>query len=836
MERGIGVAREHASLPPRASTTEEERVEVFFEETIVVRPPRPQKNSDPLSFSPHVLDLRHVHRPSTFSASPPSLVSRFFSFLQKRNVRANATALPPPAFGFPRFPAIMLADIESATPSAPVFSSPLYSQLSIGTFFLLCVRCLSFVAPAVWFVRLRRAVRYATGTLRYLGRRFALEVADRMPHISIPAVQPLAVVRVPIGRSNARMRTIRGLIVFVVMAAIVTIPFHAFSSFAAVGSAQSLQERGSALAADAVTAVRMLQAGDWDAARVAWAKLHDESTAFGASAYLTHPVIGPLASIVSPKFRTGRTVIESVIAFADAGIAATMIGAELQSNRTPTERLVRIQPAFRDLAGAANRFSDATERIDSAYLPGELRTTYAEWSPLIAEAKNTVERIGGVVPLLPILLGHDRPERYLVLFQNDAEARATGGFIGSVAVADIEQGVVRKIFMPNGGSYDLQGALRVNERAPEPLQYVNPRFEFHDANWWPDFPTSARKLLFLWEKSGEPTVDGVIAVNASFFERLLPILGPVDMPAYGKRISADNFFFETQKAVELDYDRAANTPKKFLRDLAEAVLARFGTIEKTTMLPLARELLDAVATKDVQVYAVDPAIEAALAGNGIAGAMARGVSEEDSLAVVRTNIGGAKTDRVIRDSIIHETVIGDDGSLQDRMTLTRVHTGKSGDLFTGARSRDYLRIYVPKGATLLDAQGFSLPTRTREMPPEEYASDPDLAYLDRAVTDADKRVTVGEESGQTFFSGWIELDPGEVKTIVLTYHLPFAVSSAIPHYRLSLQKQSGIQHTTVMHRTLLPASLSLDDDTAPSLRGPIAWKYDMSLLQTFHRQ
>ena len=63
----------------------------------------------------------------------------------------------------------------------------------------------------------------------------------------------------------------------------------------------------------------------------------------------------------------------------------------------------------------------------------------------------------------------------------------------------------------------------------------------HDANWFPNFPTSAEKVSWFYEKTGGRTVDGVIAITPELLRDLLAITGPIDMPEYDKTINADNF-------------------------------------------------------------------------------------------------------------------------------------------------------------------------------------------------------------------------------------------------------------------------------------------------------
>ncbi|MFC1613655.1 DUF4012 domain-containing protein, partial [Patescibacteria group bacterium] len=174
----------------------------------------------------------------------------------------------------------------------------------------------------------------------------------------------------------------------------------------------------------------------------------------------------------------------------------------------------------------------------------------------------------------------DSEKRYLLLFQNNNELRPSGGFIGSYALADIKNGKIINLEMPEQGSYYLQGSLYENIAPPKPLMLINDRWEFQDSNWWPDFPTSAKTISDFYEKSGKSTVDGVIAINASLMEQLLDAIGSIDMPEYSKSVDSNNFIEETQKAVELEYDRVENKPKKFLADLMPKVLDRIFQAER----------------------------------------------------------------------------------------------------------------------------------------------------------------------------------------------------------------------------------------------------------------
>ncbi|MFI7071579.1 DUF4012 domain-containing protein [Micromonospora sediminicola] len=132
--------------------------------------------------------------------------------------------------------------------------------------------------------------------------------------------------------------------------------------------------------------------------------------------------------------------------------------------------------------------------------------------------------------LLPPLLGAGGPRTYLLVSQNPAELRSTGGMFGAYAVLRAEGGRIRMV---------TQGSSSQLGRFDPPLQ-VDPEMRRlwsdlpgmypADVNLSPDFPSAAEAYREMVRRRTGTTVDGVLAVDPVVLSYLLGVIGPVTVP------------------------------------------------------------------------------------------------------------------------------------------------------------------------------------------------------------------------------------------------------------------------------------------------------------------
>lgn len=501
---------------------------------------------------------------------------------------------------------------------------------------------------------------------------------------------------------------------------------------------------------------------------------------------------------------------EAVFSSGSNGIEAALIGLSLVEKVSPANGLfgndaLSMLDLFESTKLDASRVhahlvrvEQSVSRINSAVVPSEFQERFHMLDtslPLaIALLGNYVEHQS----LFTEMLGAHGPRTYLFLFQNNHELRATGGFIGSYALLDVNAGKLRRFFVD--GIFNPDGQLKENIVPPKPIQKISAGWSLHDSNWFPDFPASAEKAMFFYEKTGGPTVDGIITLTPEVLRRLLEQVGPVELPEYGVTIDAGNFISAIQEEVEVNYDKEENEPKRILGDLTEVLLQRFLSFDhpKETW-QLGNSLADLLNERHILIYSRNPDMQRLVRAAGWSGEVLS--APHDYLSVIHSNINGYKTDGVIDESIVHEVEIEPDGRVIDTVSITRRHGGGQTPYeWWNKVNADYLRVYVPEGSKLLSAEGM---TREFPEPPLDYAAlgfrrDADIEREERETKiDEPTGTRISTDAGKTVFGNWVYVSPGESVTVRYTYELPFRVaphsgtSGEVSGYSALYQKQSG---------------------------------------------
>ena len=517
------------------------------------------------------------------------------------------------------------------------------------------------------------------------------------------------------------------------------------------------------------------------------------------------------------KLASGKYAVEAGQHFAVAGQTLNSAVSQLASLHGGIAGLPllttfqTIQKATATSLGELTQARDALDKVNIDDLPTDKRDKFIQIKEGLPLAIESMQLFVDHSAVLADLFGGNGPRKYLFLLQNNQEARATGGFIGTYALLDISDGRVRNFFVD--GVFNPDGQLTQNVVPPIPLQKVSGAWSLHDSNWFPDFPVSAEKAIGFYEKTGGPTVDGVITLTPVVIQKLLAATGPITLDQYGMTLDADNFMALVQDQVEFKYDKTENKPKQILADLVPALLDRLLTVRDPEQIKTVTTALESSFNeKHILLYSRDDTAENLIKASGWSGEILP--STKDYLSVINTNINGYKTDGVVDQTVEHQATISEDGTVTDTVIITRHHTGGNTPYdFWNKVNADYMRVYVPEGAQLLSAEG---ETRETVTPPLDYAAlkftrDPDVVAEESGETiDPATGTTIYTQSGKTVFANWVYVSPGETATVKYAYRLPFRVEPpdtsgvVAGSYSVIFQKQSGSVGGKLLSRVSYP--------------------------------
>jgi hypothetical protein len=184
--------------------------------------------------------------------------------------------------------------------------------------------------------------------------------------------------------------------------------------------------------------------------------------------------------------------------------------------------------------------ADLVADLDSSGYAGPLRTQFEKYVEFVTTTDRALGSAETATEVLPGLVGADGPRDYLLVFQNNAEIRATGGLPGSWARVHAEDGLLTMEEQGAGGDFGERATpvlpLGKDERRLYGEQLGT---YFRDANFTPDFPRAAALMAARWqEEVGTAELDGVMSIDVVGMSYLLEGIGSVRAP--GATLTADN--------------------------------------------------------------------------------------------------------------------------------------------------------------------------------------------------------------------------------------------------------------------------------------------------------
>lgn len=322
--------------------------------------------------------------------------------------------------------------------------------------------------------------------------------------------------------------------------------------------------------------------------------------------------------------------------------------------------IVEAQPAVDRADRTLTSQLEVARAIDTSGTVSQVTDAVDQLVDVLGGASAQVDVVARAVDLAPGMLGADGPRDYLVLFQNNAELRATGGIPGAVALLRVEDGKISLVQQASSGDFPRADSPVL----PLPVetqglygaitgQYIQ------DVNLTPQFPLSAQLAREMWKRQFGTEVDGVLSIDPVALSYLLTATGPVTLPT-GDVLTSDNV---VSTLLSTAYSRYSDPTQQddFFAGAAATVFSSIssGDLDASALLAgLAR----AGEERRIYLWSADDTEQSRIAETTLAGELPTSTAEQPKFGVYFNDGTASKMDYYLGTKIsIGQAVCRQDG-------------------------------------------------------------------------------------------------------------------------------------------------------------------------------
>jgi hypothetical protein len=197
------------------------------------------------------------------------------------------------------------------------------------------------------------------------------------------------------------------------------------------------------------------------------------------------------------------------------------------SSGTNLEPLKAASPSVSSAAHAVRLSAERLNQIDLSTLLPQVANPLTRARDQLKDVTGALDAAANASSIAPSMLGAEAPRNYLLMIQNNAETRASGGIPGALAVLTFDGGKLTLSAQSSAGDVGVMAPTLPLD--PEQQLIYSGRLGkyMQDVNLTPDFPTAASTAQAMWERKTGQRVDGVISIDPVALSYILDATGPV---------------------------------------------------------------------------------------------------------------------------------------------------------------------------------------------------------------------------------------------------------------------------------------------------------------------
>ena len=379
-----------------------------------------------------------------------------------------------------------------------------------------------------------------------------------------------------------------------------------------------------------------------------------------------------------------------------------------------------LQSLIDTLQSVAPEIKTSAETINS--LPeariGKVGDAINKVRNLMGTAGNALDQINEIAPYLPQMLGADSQRSYLLVAQNNAEIRSVGGFAGSAAILNIDNGRLSL-----GDFHALNGEMSTYDdpthlATQDEISIFQTRVGAKpwDANFIVDFSRVAEIYSTAWSEQYGDSIDGVIAIDPIFLQSLLKVIGGVNTSA-GITVDGTNAVRLLQHDVYSMLD--TNLQDSFFSEVASAafekVVSGLGDISTVELIQTA---MNGIESRNVLCWMSNDDEQQVMVKLGCSGTLANDPTEpvlgvylsDDTISkmgwYLSTSTEILSETNNSDGSISYEmsTSVTNNITLDEASSITDYITGYSTNKHTVDDMLDWVYLVAPAGGSISNVQ------------------------------------------------------------------------------------------------------------------------------------
>ena len=537
-------------------------------------------------------------------------------------------------------------------------------------------------------------------------------------------------------RSGGRSRGRKRLYIIIGVVAVLLIALVA-AAFAAVGSAKEMKSQATQVLQDVKSIQTAIGENDY---AVAAQSAQQASELTGSIAGELSSPLWMVASII-PVYGQDISGMRDLMTALDDAFDDGLVPLTKTLEANPPDSLIsadrrinvaavtQLLDAVQDAAPSMQKCADVAESLPEMHIE-QLKSVVDPAKEKLTTINATFQKAAALAPVAGPVLGANGNRTYLIVAQNSAELRSSGGFPGSMGTLEIREGEI--ILNDFAKVYDV-----LTDTNPSSVSITDEEYALfgaasmdcpRDAGIDPDFTRVASIWAASYEERNAAHLDGVISITPSVVQDILAIVGPVTLSDgteltgsnATKVLQSDIYWKYLAEGADPDGTGGAVTDALFAQAAHETFNKLFSNLNADTLIKFASCMAKDMEDRTVMFWLTDEGDQAILASLDCSGALNDDPMRPELGVFFSLWVGSKMGWYVDIDNQVLESKKNADGSYTYKMQTTFTDTVSSEEIVAGGEYiigdiYDYeygilypcLYIYAPAGGSISNLESNS---------------------------------------------------------------------------------------------------------------------------------